>query len=65
MVSTKFRVITYGIIDYIVKFTLEKEMEYKYKKMVGTDDPTILNPYKYKNRFRENISKKFFLDIDD
>lgn len=65
MISAKEKVLTYGIIDYIAKFTLEKAIERKYKKVVGTDDPTIAKPLRYKTRFRESIMKKFFLEVDD
>lgn len=63
MVSSKQRVITYGIIDYVAKYTLEKAMERKFKKVVSTNDPTIARPVKYKNRFRESLSKRFFVEL--
>jgi len=62
MVSTKQRVISYGIIDYVAKYTLEKAMERKIKK-VSVNDPTIARPVKYKNRFRESLSKRFFVEL--
>ncbi|OMJ81015.1 hypothetical protein SteCoe_18630 [Stentor coeruleus] len=65
MISAKEKVITYGIIDYIAKFTLEKAIERKYKKISGTNDPTIAKPLAYKTRFRTNIMKMFFLEADN
>jgi hypothetical protein len=62
MVSVKQRVLAYGIIDYITKFTLEKAVERKIKKVVAIEDPTIARPVKYKNRFRDSIAMKFFVE---
>lgn len=63
MVSNKQRVLTFGIIDYVAKYTLEKAVERKIKKVVSNDDPTIAKPLKYKNRFRECLSKRFFVEL--
>lgn len=54
-----------GIIDYIAKYTFEKAIEHKYKKVVGTDNPTITKPEMYKKRFRESIANYFFIGFED
>jgi hypothetical protein len=58
-------VITAGIIDYVAKYTLEKVIENKYKKAVGTALPTITSPASYKTRFRESIANYFFIELED
>lgn len=65
MISTKDRTLTYGIIDYVAKYTLEKVLENKYKGIVGTDIPTITNPSAYKKRFRDTISNRIFIEFNE
>ena len=65
IVSTSYQVITMGIIDYIAKYTFEKALEHKYKKVISTDNPTITRPAAYKKRFRESIANIFFLELDE
>lgn len=62
MVSVKQRVVCFGIIDYITKYTLERAVERKIKKVVAIEDPTIARPVKYKNRFRESCATRFFVE---
>ena len=40
-------------------------MESHMKELVGTEEPTIIKPDPYKVRFRENITTKIFLDLDE
>ena len=65
IVSTKYKVIAMGIIDYIAKYTFEKALEHKYKTIVSTDNPTITRPTTYKNRFRDSIANTFFLELEE
>lgn len=65
IVSTTYKVVTMGIIDYIAKYTFEKALEHKYKKVVSTDNPTITRPTVYKKRFRESIANVFFLELEE
>jgi Phosphatidylinositol-4-phosphate 5-Kinase/TCP-1/cpn60 chaperonin family/FYVE zinc finger len=65
IVSNNYKVLTLGIIDYIAKYTFEKALEHKYKKAVGTDNPTITRPTLYKNRFRDSMANTFFIEYQD
>ena len=65
IICKQSKTVTMGIIDYIAKYTLEKAIEHKYKKVVGTDNPTITKPAMYKSRFRDSISNFFFLAWED
>ena len=65
IISLKHRVFTVGIIDYILRFNSKRWMESHMKELVGTEEPTIIKPDPYKVRFRENITTKIFLDLDE
>ena len=61
IISPKYRVLTVGIIDYIAKYNLEKLLENKIKG----ENATVIKPNLYKNRFRDTISNKIFLELED
>lgn len=53
-----------GIIDYMEQYTLEKAIESKYKKVVGTELPTITHPNVYKQRFRTQVTQLYFMSLE-
>ena len=65
IICRKTKTIVCGIIDYVVKYTFEKAVEHKYKTVVGTDVPTITRPEEYKQRFRDTICNRIFMEFDE
>eukprot|EP00825_Cyclidium_porcatum_P002855 TRINITY_DN11325_c0_g1_i5.p2 TRINITY_DN11325_c0_g1~~TRINITY_DN11325_c0_g1_i5.p2 ORF type:complete len:206 (+),score=37.66 TRINITY_DN11325_c0_g1_i5:77-694(+) len=63
VVNTQNQTIRLSIIDYLRIFTLDKELEYIYKKAIKLGKiPTIVDPPKYKDRFlkqMQNYIQKF------
>jgi len=59
------RKIRIGIIDYVQMFTLEKQLESLLKESVSREEPTIISPELYKNRFRTAMDKYFIALIPD
>lgn len=59
------RKIRIGIIDYVQMFTLEKQLESMIKETVSREEPTIISPELYKNRFRTAMDKYFIALIPD
>lgn len=53
-----------GIIDYMEQYTLEKAIESKYKKVVGTEIPTITHPTVYRQRFRIQVTQLYFMSLE-
>ena len=52
--------IKFGILDYFRKYTWDKKIETKFKKLMNYfQDPTIISPENYKKRFDEIISSYF------
>ena len=52
-----------GIIDYVRKYTWDKQLEHVGKVIINRlQVPTIVNPVNYKERFKEAIDK-FFIGI--
>ena len=52
--------IKFGILDYFRKYTWDKKIETKFKKLMNYfQDPTIISPENYKKRFDEKISSYF------
>ena len=54
-----------GIIDYIQQYTLEKELESFLKQKISNEDPTIIPPESYKQRFRTAMDKYFIALVPD
>jgi 1-phosphatidylinositol-3-phosphate 5-kinase len=48
-----------GIIDYIRKYTWDKKMEFYGKSIIYRDNPTIVDPNVYRDRFYKAISRYF------
>ncbi len=48
-----------GIIDYIRKYTWDKKMEFYGKSLLYGENPTIVDPNVYSDRFYKTISKYF------
>ena len=48
-----------GIIDYIRKYTWDKKMEFYGKSIIYRDNPTIVDPNVYRDRFYKTISRYF------
>lgn len=64
MISEKQGKIVAGIIDYMEQYTLEKAIESKYKKAVGTELPTITHPNVYRQRFRIQVTQLYFMSLE-
>jgi len=50
-----------GIIDYIRKFTLDKQLENLMKGGLGRKTPTVISPKQYKTRFRDAMWMYFVM----
>ena len=49
-----------GVIDYFRKYTWDKQLETMGKKLINNfNDPTIIDPVSYKQRFRDTLQKYF------
>ena len=53
------RLIKFGIIDYTRKYTLDKQLESYGKTIYYGENPTIIDPEEYRQRFFAKISKYF------
>ena len=53
MINPRKRLIRLGIIDYVRLYTWDKKLEYLGKFFIRQNEPTIINPAKYKRRFYE------------
>ena len=52
-----------GILDYFRKYTWDKQLETVGKKIIHKfNDPTIIDPEKYRIRFIETI-KNYFIGV--
>jgi len=59
IINTKTKKIRFGIIDYVQHYTIEKMFEMHIKKIWKGNEPTIIEPEKYKQRFKKAIKKYF------
>ena len=59
------KTIRVGIIDYIQHYTLDKELESTVKMIIAKEDPTIIPPEQYKQRFRQAMEKYFIALVPD
>ena len=50
-----------GIIDYTEQYTFNKAIEYRWKKRLLRDQPTITEADSYGERFREHLLFKYFV----
>jgi hypothetical protein len=58
--DTDVKKIKFGILDYFRKYTWDKQLETRFKKLINNfKDPTIISPENYKKRFDEKISRYF------
>jgi 1-phosphatidylinositol-3-phosphate 5-kinase len=58
--DTDVKKIKFGIRDYFRKYTWDKQLETRFKKLINNfKDPTIISPENYKKRFDEKISRYF------
>ena len=57
LINNKNKIIKFGIIDYIRKYTWDKKLEHISKKVLNGTDPTIIEPKEYRKRFLEHIQK--------
>ena len=53
-----------GIIDYIHQYDIYKMGESTFKKVVGQDDPTVVHPEKYQQRFKKAMDR-YFMHVPD
>ena len=59
VINTRTKKIRFGIIDYVQHFNIEKRIESKAKKFLGAIEPTIIEPDRYKKRFKRAIRMYF------
>ena len=60
MVENESKYIKCGIIDYIRKYTWDKQLEHVGKVIInGLNTPTIISPNDYKERFKLAIESYF------
>ena len=57
--ENNFGLIKFGIIDYTRKYTWDKKMEFFGKTILYGEDPTIVDPNAYSERFYKRISRYF------
>ena len=57
--ENNYRMIKFGIIDYTRKYTWDKKMEFLGKSILYGEDPTIVDPNVYSERFYKRISRYF------
>ena len=58
--NNNFKVIRLGIVDYLRKYTWDKQIESYSKKVInGFNNPTIINPESYRKRFMDKIQRYF------
>ena len=58
--KNNFKLIRLGIIDYLRKYTWDKQIEsYSKKFLNGFSNPTIINPDSYSKRFMEKFQRYF------
>ena len=65
IISLENSVVTAGITDYVKQYTLEKIIESGYKKVVGTELPTITHPNAYRKRFRTQVTEMYFMSLNN
>jgi 1-phosphatidylinositol-3-phosphate 5-kinase len=54
-----------GIIDYVQQYTIDKTLESYLKQTISSEEPTIISPDLYKQRFRTAMDKYFIAMIPD
>lgn len=60
IIDTKRKKLRFGIIDYVQQYTIDKIFESKFKNfMSGGEVPTIVDPEKYKLRFKRAMRRYF------
>lgn len=59
IINTNTKKLRFGIIDYVQHYTLEKILESRIKQILRGNEPTIIEPEKYKKRFKKAIKKYF------
>lgn len=59
IINTDTHTLRVGVIDYIQQYTLYKLLETTFKRALGKDDPTIISPFDYKERFLRALNKYF------
>jgi 1-phosphatidylinositol-3-phosphate 5-kinase len=59
IINTRTKRLRFAIIDYVQHYTLEKMLETRFKKFWKGNEPTIIEPEKYKKRFKKAIKKYF------
>ena len=58
--NNSFKIIKLGIVDYLRKYTWDKQIESYSKKFInGFSNPTIINPESYRKRFMDKIQRYF------
>jgi hypothetical protein len=63
IVNQKEKTVRFGIIDYLQMYTLVRQFENKFKKVVNMgQDPTIMAPRGYRRRFA-NFALTYFLPV--
>lgn len=63
IVDKNKKLLRLGIIDYYRKFDLPKDIERRFKGLIYGEDPTIIEPRRYQERFVKTLTKKFFCKV--
>mmetsp|Transcript_8646 Transcript_8646/g.14642 ORF Transcript_8646/g.14642 Transcript_8646/m.14642 type:complete len:123 (-) Transcript_8646:9-377(-) len=59
IINTRTKKLRFGIIDYVQQYNLEKMLETRIKKFIKRNEPTIIEPERYKKRFKNAIRRYF------
>ena len=59
VINKKTKKVRFGIIDYVQHYNMEKRLENKVKKIWKGIEPTIVEPERYKQRFKRAIRMYF------
>lgn len=65
MFNPKERLLAAAIIDYSGQYNFEKVVESTFKQVVGSVEPTVINPEGYKLRFRKTMTEVFFIGVSE
>ena len=57
--ENNYRIMKLGIIDYTRKYTWDKQLEFYGKSILYGENPTIVDPNVYSERFYKKITKYF------
>ena len=63
IIDTKRKKVRFGIIDFVQQYSLDKVFEGQFKRIINRGEvPTIVDPEKYKYRFKRAM-KRYFIGM--